>query len=302
VKRMMAVLLLLAACSSHPPAPRGPVPAPAPPPPVSLPPNVPRPELALAAGDLIRISVFQQADLDLETRIPDSGVITYPLIGPVPAAGKSSSALEEIIRQRLAADYLQSPSVTVMVKEYVKRRVFIVGGVVKPDGYELLPSARMTVLQLVAAAGGLTDRAVKDSVQIIRRQTPGARVIFRLPLSEVENRLAIGKGDVDLELWPDDLVVVPTSIRVAYVLGAVNKPGNVDLPADRRFTVSMAVSFAGSYTKFASTGNVQVLRQSSTGQARKFTVDLDSVLEGRMDLDLPLEPGDVVWVPERGIF
>jgi len=302
VKRMMAVLLLLAACSSRPPAPRSPAPPSAPPAPVSLPPNVPRPELALAPGDLIRISVFQQADLDLETRIPDSGMITYPLIGPVPAAGKSSSALEEIIRQRLAAEYLQSPSVTVMVKEYVKRRVFIVGGVVKPDGYELLPSARMTVLQLVAAAGGLTDRAVKDSVQVIRRQGPGARAMLRLPLSEIENRLAMGKGDVDLELWPDDLVVVPTSIRVAYVLGAVNKPGNVDLPADRRFTVSMAVSFAGSYTKFASTGNVQVLRQASTGPARKFVVDLDAVLEGRIDLDLPLEPGDVVWVPERGIF
>ena len=302
MKRMLVVLLLLTACSSRPPAPRSSVPRSEPPAPVSLPPNVPRPELALAAGDLIRISVFQQADLDLETRIPDSGMITYPLIGPVPAAGKSSSALEEIIRQRLAADYLQSPSVTVMVKEYVKRRVFIVGGVVKPDGYELLPSARMTVLQLVAAAGGLTDRAVKDSVQVIRRQGPGARAIFRLPLSEIENRLAMGKGDVDLELWPDDLVVVPTSIRVAYVLGAVNKPGNVDLPADRRFTVSMAVSFAGSYTKFASTGNVQVLRQASIGPARKFVVDLDAVLEGRMDLDLPLEPGDVVWVPERGIF
>jgi protein involved in polysaccharide export with SLBB domain len=189
-----------------------------------------------------------------------------------------------------------------MVKEYVKRRVFIVGGVVKPDGYELAPSARMTVLQLVAAAGGLTDRAVKDSVQVIRRQGPGTRAMLRLPLSEVENRLAIGKGDADLELWPDDLVVVPTSVRVAYVLGAVNKPGNVDLPPDRRFTVSMAVAFAGSYTKFASTGSIQVLRQSPTGQSRKFVVDLDAVLDGRADLDLPLETGDVVWVPERGIF
>jgi len=93
VKRMMAVLLLLTACSSRPPAPRSFAPRSEPPAPVSLPPNVPRPELALAAGDLIRISVFQQADLDLETRIPDSGMITYPLIGPVPAAGKSSSAL-----------------------------------------------------------------------------------------------------------------------------------------------------------------------------------------------------------------
>lgn len=298
---LIPLLLLVAACATPPPPRRAAAP-PAEAPPVPLPPSVPRPELTLTPGDLVRIAVFQQADMDLETRIPDNGIISYPLIGPVQAAGKSSSGLEDVIRQKLAADYLQSPTVTVTVKEYVKRRVFIVGGVAKPDGYELPPSGRLTVLQLVAAAGGLTDRAVKDAVQVIRRQGKSERAVLRLPLSEVESRLSQGKGDVDLELWPDDLVVVPTSTRVAYVLGAVNKPGVVDLPLDRRLTVSMAVSFAGSYTKFASTGSVQVLRQSTTGQARKFVVDLDAVLEGRLDLDLVLEPADVVWVPERGIF
>lgn len=302
MKNLLWALLLLTACSSPPPARRPPASPADAADPLPLPINVPRPELTLAPGDLIRISVFQQADLDLETRIPDNGKIAYPLIGAVQAAGRSSSSLEDTIRQKLSADYFQSPSVTVMVKEYVKRRVFIVGGVVKPDGYELAAASRMTVMQLVAAAGGLTERAVKNAVQIIRRQPSGERMVLRLPLTEVESRLAVGKGDADLELWPDDLVVVPTSVRVAYVLGAVNKPGSFDLPAEGRLTVSMAVSQAGSYTKFASTGNVQLLRQSATGQARKIVIDLDAVLGGRLDLDLTLQPGDVVWVPERGLF
>src|SRR6185295_17605173 len=162
---LLPAILLLAACATQRPPPyqRKSIP---PPEPVALPKNVPRPELVLVPGDLVKISVHQQPDLELETKIPDNGLISYPLIGAVQAAGKSSSVLEKTIREKLAADYLQSPSVTVTVKEYVKRKVFIVGGVTKPDGYELASDARMTVLQLVAAAGGFTDKASKDLVQV----------------------------------------------------------------------------------------------------------------------------------------
>jgi len=298
-----ALLVLLASCSSPDPAKRPPsLPAGAERPAVELPPNVPRPPLTLAPGDVVRIAVFQQPDLDQELRIPENGVLRYPLIGAVQAAGQNTAALEETIRQKLAAEYLQSPTVSVTVKEYVKRRVFVVGGVAKPDGYELAPTARMTVLQLVAAAGGLTDRAVRDKAQLIRRQPSGERILLRLPLGEVEARMALGRGDADLELWPDDLLVVPISTRTAYVLGQVNRPGPVELPSDRRFTVSMAVSTAGSFTKFASAGGVQVLRRGEDGVARSIAADLDAVLGGQLQYDVELQPGDVVWVPERGLF
>ena len=121
-------------------------------------------------------------------------------------------------------------------------------------------------------------------------------------LIEAERQIARGNPEADLELWPDDLVVIPSAVRVAYVLGAVNKPGNLDIPNDARITVSMAVSQAGSYTKFASTSRVTVLRHSPTGETQKLPVNLDAVLNGQLEFDLPLLPGDVVWVPERGIF
>jgi polysaccharide export outer membrane protein len=302
MRRLLPAILLLASCSSyHPPPPyrSKPIVDPDPPPVVK---NVPRPELVLVPGDLLRITVHQQPDLDLETRIPDNGYISYPLIGSVLAAGKSSPALEQAIRQKLAADYLQSPSVMVTVKEFVKRKVYIVGGVTKPDGYELAPDSRMTVLQLVAAAGGFTDRAAKDMVQVVRRKGPAERTVMRFSLAEAERQLVQGKADADLDLWPDDLVVVPASVRVAYVLGQVNKPGSIDLPPQTKVTVSMAVASAGSYTKFASTGSLQLLRHSPTGAVRSVEVDLDAILGGRLDLDLELQPGDVLWVPERGLF
>jgi polysaccharide biosynthesis/export protein len=301
MRHLIPALLLLSAC-----APRRELPPPRPQPvvkaePAPLPKNMPRPDLALMPGDLIRISVFQQPELDLETRIPDTGAISYPLIGEVKAAGLNSSTLEKSIREKLAADFLQSPSVNVTVREYAKRRVFIVGGVAKPDGYEMSHESRLTVLQLVAAAGGFTERASKDIVQVVRRQPGGERSVLRFSLAEVEKQLALGKPEADLDLWPDDLVVVPAAVRMAYVLGQVHRPGSIDLPHNTKVTVSMAVAHAGSYTKFASNSEVQILRHSPTG-SRTLIVDLDAVLEGRVDLDIEVQPGDVIWVPERGLF
>jgi polysaccharide export outer membrane protein len=264
--------------------------------------TLPRPDPLLMAGDLLAITVFRQPDLQLEVRIPQDGRITFPLIGSVEAAGRTQADLETTIRGRLEKDYLREASVTVTVKEYAKRKVYVVGGVVKPDGYEVAPNARITVLQVIAAAGGFTDRAYKEFVQIVRRRGPNEREVIRLSLVEVEKLIAKGQAEADLELWPDDLVVIPTAIRVAYVLGAVNKPGNIDVPNNARITVSMAVSQAGSYTKFASTGRVMVLRHMPSGEISKLPVDLDAVLDGKLDKDVELLPGDVVWVPERGIF
>lgn len=264
--------------------------------------SLPRPDPLLLPGDLLLITVFRQPDLLLEVRIPQDGRITFPLIGAVDAAGRTQANLETTIRTRLEKDYLREASVTVTVKDYAKRKVYVVGGVAKPDGYEVPPDSRITVLQVIAAAGGFTDRAYKEFVQIVRRRGPTDREVIRLSLVEVEKLIAKGQAEADLELWPDDLVVIPSAIRVAYVLGAVNKPGNIDVPNDARITVSMAVSQAGSYTKFASTGRVQVLRHTPTGEVRKLSVDLDAVLDGRLEQDVQLLPGDVVWVPERGIF
>lgn len=315
MKYAAGILLALAACGSPPESRTAPnlpsflppgspdkIPAGNPGAPGAAVRSVPRPDPLLMAGDVLQITVFRQPDLALEVRIPQDGRISFPLVGAVGAAASTPSALETVIRTRLEKDYLHEASVTVTVKEYAKRRVYIVGGVTKPDGYEILPDGRLTVLQVIAMAGGFTDRAYKEFVQIVRRRGPSEREVIRLSLRDVERLVARGNADADVELWPDDLVVVPSAVRVAYVLGAVNKPGQVDVPNEARVTVSMAVSQAGSYTKFASTGRVQVLRQTPAGEIRKITVNLDAVLDGRLEQDVDLLPGDVVWVPERGPF
>ncbi|HLY11808.1 MAG TPA: polysaccharide biosynthesis/export family protein [Planctomycetota bacterium] len=279
--------------SSVPPAQMEPGPLP------KLPPAAP---LTLIAGDLLHITVFRQKDLELEVRVPEGGSFAYPLIGDVGATGSTVKLVETDIRKRLEEKYLYRAGVTVTVKEYAPRSVYVMGGVQKPGGYEIHPNRRLTVLQLISTAGGYTDRAQKEYGQLIRRKANDDRELIRFSAAEVERAVARGKVEADIELTPDDLVVIPSAARVVYVLGQVNKPGSFDLPADTRITVSMAVSQAGSWTKFASTGSLLVLRQSPTGDSQKLPVNLDEVLNGKLEQDLELRPGDVVIVPQRALF
>lgn len=279
--------------SSVPPAQMEPGPLP------KLPPAAP---LTLIAGDMLHVTVFRQKDLELEVRVPEGGSFAYPLIGDVAATGRTSKMVETDIRKRLEEKYLHRAGVTVTVKEYAPRSVYVMGGVQKPGGYEIHPNRRLTVLQLISTAGGYTDRAQKEYGQLIRRKADNERELIRFSAAEVERAVARGKVEADIELTPDDLVVIPSAARVVYVLGQVNKPGSFDLPADTRITVSMAVSQAGSWTKFASTSSLLVLRQAPTGDAQKLPVNLDEVMNGRLDQDLELRPGDVVIVPQRALF
>ena len=82
---------------------------------------VPRSDLKLLPGDLLLITVRRQPDLETQRRIAEDGKISFPLIGPVEASGKTQAEVERMIGQRLERDYLKNASVTVTVKEYAKR-------------------------------------------------------------------------------------------------------------------------------------------------------------------------------------
>lgn len=256
----------------------------------------------LMSGDAILISVYNEPDLSLSVRLSDLGSFTFPLIGVVEAVGTTPGQLESVIRDRLAKDYIHNPQVTVTVLTYAPRQVFILGGVVRPSGYSLPPSERITLLSLISTAGGITDKAYKEYVQIVRKDPKGKREVLQVSLVDIESAIARGMAEADIELQPDDLVVIPSAARVVYVLGSVKAPGWFEIPADTRMTASMAISRAGSYTKFASTGSIQVLRQVPGSSPKSIPVNLDDVLSGNLQADIVLQPGDVVWVPERGIF
>lgn len=116
----------------------------------------------LDTGDEIKIVVYDEPDLTIETVINDDGFINFPLIGSVSVKGKTTSQVQKIIHSGLLGDYLLNPSVQVDIITY--RPFYIHGEVKKPGAYPYQPGMRID--QAVSIAGGLTERASKNKIYI----------------------------------------------------------------------------------------------------------------------------------------
>lgn len=121
-------------------------------------------DYVLGPGDIIKIKVFGEDELDLEMQLTDSGTLNYPFLGTVKATGMTLKQLEQRIYTGLKGDYFVEPNVFVGMVQY--RPFYIHGEVKKPGGYPYQPG--MTVDQAVALAGGLTERASKEKIFVAR--------------------------------------------------------------------------------------------------------------------------------------
>jgi polysaccharide export outer membrane protein len=152
--------------------------------------------------DTLDITVFKVPDLARTVQVADTGTINMPLLGEVPAAGKTARELERDLTKRLVVKYLQSPQVTVAVKEYNSQRV-TVEGAVKAPGVHVL-KGKTTLLQLVAISGGLGEAS--DSTMVIFRHADGKRYAGRFEIEEIRKGAA-----EDPQVQAGDIVVANSS-------------------------------------------------------------------------------------------
>jgi len=147
--------------------------------------------------DELEVSVFKVPELTRTVQVAEVGTINLPLVGEVPAAGRTARDIERDLTAKLGAKYLQSPQVTVSVKEYNSQRVTIEGAVRKPGVYPI--RRKTTLLQLTAMAEGLSNEADQTSIVVIR-QVNDKRSAQRFDLDEIRSgRLedpAVQQGDV----------------------------------------------------------------------------------------------------------
>jgi polysaccharide export outer membrane protein len=121
----------------------------------------------IAVADVIEVSVFQVPDLSRTVQVDDRGYMSLPLVGQIPAAGMSVQSLQQHIERAYGASYLQSPSVSVFVKESASRRVTVDGEVRRSGVHPLPPTA--SLLDVIALAGGLTEVADPSKVYVFRK-------------------------------------------------------------------------------------------------------------------------------------
>lgn len=166
-----------------------------------------REDYKISPADLLEITVFQEKDLERRLRVSQNGTISFPLIGTVKVGGLSLIQAEETLATQLQA-YLKSPQVTVFIREYGNKKVYVLGEVSKPGSYDLPPESHLTVLEAVSLAGGFTQIASKDRTRVIRTTPDGKSVTLTVEVSAITHR---GEKQKDLPLEPNDVVYVPQS-------------------------------------------------------------------------------------------
>ena len=124
----------------------------------------------LDAGDKLRVVVYGQEGLTNSYAIDAGGAITMPLIGSVPARGRTPAELASAITARLRSGYIRDPSVAVEIESY--RPFFILGEVAAPGQYPYVPN--MSVESAVAIAGGFSPRARRDRVILTHTDASGS--------------------------------------------------------------------------------------------------------------------------------
>lgn len=160
----------------------------------------------IGPDDLLDITVLDAPELTRETRVSSEGYVSMPLIGAVPATGKTTQQLSDAIAAKLRGKYMVDPQVSVEVKEMRSRAVFVLGEVKQPGSYPITGSEQLTVLRALALGSGLTPTAARGSARIIRVDAAGGRKEIPVDLGKV----LAGKA-TDPPMQPNDILLVPSS-------------------------------------------------------------------------------------------
>jgi polysaccharide export outer membrane protein len=160
------------------------------------------PGFTIGPEDVLGIVVWREQEVSSDVTVRPDGMITLPLVRDVKAAGLTPIELADLLQQALR-EFITEPTVTVLVRQMNSRKVFITGEVAKPGAYPLASS--MSVMQLIAVAGGLTEFAESKSISVMRSES-GQTKTFSFDYKNVANGKKPGQN---IALKPGDTVVVP---------------------------------------------------------------------------------------------
>jgi polysaccharide export outer membrane protein len=180
---------------------------------LAVPPELQR----IAPLDKVRVNVFQVADLSGEFQVDAAGNIQFPLIGIVPAQGKTGAELAQDITRLLSARYLNQPNVQVAIAEQVQQTITVDGAVRQPGVLPIRGST--TLMRAVALASGTSEDANPSRV-LVFRMINGQRMAAAFDLTSIRraesedpaiygNDIVVVDGDNTRRLWRDILQTLP---------------------------------------------------------------------------------------------
>jgi len=242
--------------------------------------GVAAPEYRLGSGDVLRITVFQNPDLTLDSRVTEAGIISFPLLGNLRVGGLSVTAAEKLIADGLRnGNFVKQPQVTVVVVQVRGNQASVLGQVNRPGRYPI-EVADMRLTDLLALAGG---NAPNGSDVVILTGTRDGKP-FRKEIDLPTVFAAGGRGQDELILNGDTLYVDRQPL--VYIYGEVQRPG--PMRVERGMTVMQALATGGGLTQRGTQKGIRVHRKAADGKVQVIEPTLDD----------PVRDGDVVFVRE----
>lgn len=162
----------------------------------------------LQPSDLLNVQVFQEENLKRDVRVSQEYSITLPLIGKVDLKGKTLRQAEELIRQLYDRDYLVNPQVNVVVVEYAKRTVNVIGQVNQPGAVMFPQEQGLTLLDAISRAGGFSRLAQRTQVKLTRTNADGKTDTYIINADD----LIKGSSSNNWQLIENDIIFVPERI------------------------------------------------------------------------------------------
>lgn len=234
----------------------------------------------LASGDAIRVTIYQNPDMTLETRVSEDGVINYPLVGTIAVGGLEIATAEAKIAKALRdGGFLKKPQVNIALLTIRGNKVSVIGQVNKPGAYPL-ETFNMRVSQLLAEAGGL---AASGADQIILTGTRNGKP-FRRDI-DIDAIYRQNLSDDDMEVAGGDTIYVPRAATF-YIYGEVSRPGTYRV--ERGMTMRQALAAGGGLTSRGTERRLRVVRRNAQGVPEKVSAELNDFVA----------PDDVIYVNE----
>ena len=161
------------------------------------------PTYTIGCGDILEIFTWKEPDFTKKNvLVRIDGMITFPLIDEVRAAGLTPIQLKKDIETKLK-DYIDTPTVTVTVAQPKSQRFYILGEISKTGEYNLLK--QLTVLQAFALAGGFTEWAAKKEIILLRTEG-GREKIYRVNYKDIAKGTNFSQN---ILIKADDTIIVP---------------------------------------------------------------------------------------------
>ena len=225
----------------------------------------------IGTDDIVRITVFQNPDMTVETRVGETGKVSYPLLGSVAIGGLAVDEAEEKIAGLLReGKFVRSAQVNVRVIDPRSTMVSVLGQVGKPGRYAL-ETTTTTVSELIASAGGVVAGAA-DTVTL-KGIRAGKPVRWTVDLPAI---LQLGSDGEDPVVERGDVLYVDRA-PLAYIYGEVQRPGAFRL--ERGMTLMQAIAVGGGLTSRGTERGIRISRRDARGQLKLVELLLTDTLE-----------------------